>query len=366
MSTAINLNDIAPAMAIHPGEILLDELKNRNLNQKDFAALISYPKTQFNEVIKGKRNISADLALLIGKALNMDAEIWMNLQSQYELNLAKIELKNKKRIEAIGSWQMIESFIPIKYFKKEKLINGNMIDDLQKVKEIYQLDNLDQMPQRFSEPAFNFHYRKSEKLSVEQINLVAWSYLVQYKAEQKNVVEFDSRSKDDLINGLKPILLKNKKTVDQTEKLLSEFGIKLIIQENPDKCAVDGISFWNNGNPTIGLSLRHQRLDYFAFTLLHELGHVYLHLTSDNEAKFIDLETLGNDIKEEEANQFASEQLIDKQSWNDFLMDMRYFSDELIHSFAKRHHLNPAIVLGRYSHHTKKYAFKTKIDKSLK
>lgn len=365
MRTGTNINQLTPALAIHPGEILMDELNERGIKQKDFAAKIGYAQTQLNEVIRGKRNITADLALLIAKALDMQPETWMNLQTGYELDVAKIQAKTKAKLEAIDSWKMIESFVPVNYFKKEKIITGNTINDLIAVKQIYKVKHLEQFSQIIHQPAFESHFRKSEKLSVEKVNLVGWSYLVQHKAEEMTVPKFNSQSKDELINELKSIFRKNKKTLPQVEKLLAAYGIKLIVQKHPEKCAVDGISFWSNGNPAIGLSLRHHRIDNFAFTLLHELGHVYLHLTSDNQAQFIDLEKQNQDAKEKEANEFAGNYLIDKKAWDDFLLNIAKPNDDDFIDIAKRQKTHPAIVLGKYCHQFNAYGMRTKIDKTL-
>ncbi|MDZ4757332.1 MAG: HigA family addiction module antitoxin [Bacteroidota bacterium] len=363
MTTPININKLTPAIAIHPGEMLLDELNTRGIKQKDFAALIGMANTQLNEVIKGKRNITADFALLIGKALKMDALLWMNLQMNYDLNLAKINDKNKAKLEAIGTWQMVETMIPAAYFKKQGIISGDIANDLLRIKDIYQINYFDELPQKNSELS---HYRKSEKLSVDKINLAGWTHLVHYKASSIRVAEFDSRSKDSLIAKLKAVLVKNKNTVIEAARVLAEYGIKLQVLPHPEKCAVDGISFWSNGNPAIGLSVRHQRIDNFAFTLLHELGHVYLHLTSDNEAQFIDMENNVVNDKEKEADEFATEHLIDKANWKQFYIDHSDPNDDDFIAFAKRIQVHSAIVLGRYCHQIKKFNLRTKIDKGLR
>jgi HTH-type transcriptional regulator/antitoxin HigA len=108
---------LIPAIAIHPGEMLKDELDAINLSQKEFATLIGLPATQLNEIIKGKRGIYADLALLIEKVLKIDASVWLNMQMNYELNVAKINEKNKTRIEAINLWQMIKNLVPTTFLK---------------------------------------------------------------------------------------------------------------------------------------------------------------------------------------------------------------------------------------------------------
>lgn len=364
MGTNINSKQLTPAYAIHPGEMLADELKVRAIKQKDFATLIGMAPTQLNEIIKGKRAITADVALLIEKALNMDAVLWMNLQTNYELNVAKQQEKNKSRLEALDMWQMIKDMIPYNFLKKQGIIHGNPTEDIPRIKDVYGIVNIEQLPQKFSQLSLS-HFRKSDKLTVDKINLTGWTYLTHFKAEKLKVAAFDSRKQQELIVKLNQLFLRNKNTLSETEKLLALYGIKLIVLEHPDKCAVDGISFWSNGNPAIGLSLRHERLDYFAFTLFHELGHVYLHLTSDNEAQFIDMEHLENNPKEIEANEFASEQLINPDIWDEFCFRYKQPVDSEFIEFAIDNKLHPAILLGRYCHTKKKYNLRSTINRKL-
>lgn len=361
----MNINALVPAMAIHPGEMLLDELKSKKITQKDFAIQIGYQHSQLNEIIKGKRKITADLALLIEKSLEIDAEYWLNLQIQYDLNISKINEKNKSTINAIGIWNMIKNYIPNSFFKKENIITGDPIIDIPSIKKIYALSNIEELPSVVLEPSFEINYRKSENLIVDQINLSGWTHLVRYKASQINVEKFDSQLIEPLINELKQVFLKNNKTIKESEKVLFKYGIKFIHLTHPEHCAVDGISFWSKGNPAVGLTVRNKRIDNFAFTLMHELGHIFLHLTSDNEAQFIDLDNQESNIKEEEANTFAGDHLINQNDWEDFLQNVeRPFESDLIY-FAKKHGLHPAIVLGRYSHQSKNYKLKSSIEKVL-
>ena len=70
----------------HPGEILLEDfLKPRELSQVDAAAKMGISRNRVNELIQGKRGITADTALRLAKLLKTDAEIWMNLQAQHDL-----------------------------------------------------------------------------------------------------------------------------------------------------------------------------------------------------------------------------------------------------------------------------------------
>ena len=70
----------------HPGEMLLEEfLKPLGMTQSEAARQMAVPLNRLNELIRGKRGVTADTALRLAKLLKTDAEIWMNLQNQWDL-----------------------------------------------------------------------------------------------------------------------------------------------------------------------------------------------------------------------------------------------------------------------------------------
>lgn len=85
----IDIQNLVPETPTHPGEILADELEARNITQKDFAGQIGMQKSQLNEIIKGKRHINAELAILLEEALDVPAAYWLNAQQGYDLDLAR-------------------------------------------------------------------------------------------------------------------------------------------------------------------------------------------------------------------------------------------------------------------------------------
>ncbi len=74
---------------IHPGEILLDELKEMGVSGTELARQIGVPANRVSKIIAGKRSITADTALRLGKWFGMSASFWLNLQKNYELRLAE-------------------------------------------------------------------------------------------------------------------------------------------------------------------------------------------------------------------------------------------------------------------------------------
>ena len=85
---------------IHPGEILADELAELELSAAELARKINVPANRISQIISGKRTITADTALRLGKWFGTGPNIWLNLQQAYDLDLAKPQLaKDLKEIK---------------------------------------------------------------------------------------------------------------------------------------------------------------------------------------------------------------------------------------------------------------------------
>jgi addiction module HigA family antidote len=84
---------------IHPGEILMEEfLKPLGISQYKLAKDINVPARRINEIVHGKRSISADTALRLSRYFNLSERFWLNLQARYNLEMEKD--KYKGRIES--------------------------------------------------------------------------------------------------------------------------------------------------------------------------------------------------------------------------------------------------------------------------
>ena len=75
-----------PRNPFHPGEILLEEfLRPANITQTAFAEKVGWTRARLNELIKGKRGVTADAALDLAEALGTSPKLWLNLQATYDL-----------------------------------------------------------------------------------------------------------------------------------------------------------------------------------------------------------------------------------------------------------------------------------------
>ncbi len=98
MSTRQTANELIPHSATHPGVLIANELEVRDdINQKELADLLGVKTSFLNEIMKGKRPITADIALLLEKALEIPANFWLNFQAQYDLDVARIIENNRRK-----------------------------------------------------------------------------------------------------------------------------------------------------------------------------------------------------------------------------------------------------------------------------
>lgn len=90
--------------AIHPGEFLAEILTDLDLPQAAFARKIGVSAMRISHVIKGARPMTAELALLVGKALGQSPEYWLNLQAAYDLAKARSAIaRSLQKVEKIAA-----------------------------------------------------------------------------------------------------------------------------------------------------------------------------------------------------------------------------------------------------------------------
>ncbi len=95
-------NVMTPIIPTHPGELIKDELKARGLTQKQLSEMTGVKASVISETITGKRSVSLNMALSLEKALGIPADMWMNLQSQYNLDTAALaERRNQRETIAV-------------------------------------------------------------------------------------------------------------------------------------------------------------------------------------------------------------------------------------------------------------------------
>lgn len=138
---------------------------------------------------------------------------------------------------------------------------------------------------------------------------------------------------------------------------LREIGVAVVIEEHLARTKLDGAAMIaGNGKPVIGLTLRFDRLDNFWFTLMHELVHVWKHLSNPGEV-FLDrlMDKESTEAIEREANRFARDLLISRSAWKSAQVRQMPTKAGIL-AFASELRIHPAIVAGRIQKEQENFA----------
>ncbi|WP_179830377.1 ImmA/IrrE family metallo-endopeptidase [Variovorax sp. YR752] len=191
-------------------------------------------------------------------------------------------------------------------------------------------------------------------------SLTAWQARVLQKAaarDQWSSTKFCIEDmNEDFLRGLVSLSQFDdgpKRAVDK----LAGIGVSVVVEEHLAKTKLDGAAMVaSNGNPVIGLTLRFDRVDNFWFTLMHEVVHVWKHLSNPGEV-FLDrlMDKESTEAVEKEANRLARDLLISRAAWKS--ANVRQFPTKAgIVAFAQEQHVHPAIVAGRIQKEQENYA----------
>ncbi len=362
--TKFSFNQAVPFEATHVGEVIKDELAARNMKQSELSKLTGIQKSILNDVIKGKRSLTPEMALLLENALGISATFLMNIQTQYELDCAKKSERVVLQTKMLEIWNVLKEQVSTQFFRKVSIIKGNIIEDVNRIFEVFAVDNLDDFfGLKAQEMELPYYYRKSEKVTTNPADILSWKYYCYYLSRNDKSVlcMYDKDSADALTKELNKVFKENTDTAKRTGEVLNRYGIRFFIVKKVGQVPVDGMSFWIGDNPTIVVTERIASIDNFAFTTLHEVGHVYKHLIKDGKA-MINLFDEKKDSEESEADNFALNAVVPNADWKKFLSKTRdvvpYKIAPYIMSEAEKHEVNPQILFGRYKHDNGIYKIK--------
>ncbi len=338
------MNDRTPAEAFPPGEYLRDELDERGWTQTEFAQIIGRPVQVVNEIISAKRGVTPETAKALAAALGTSAQLWMNLETAYQLS------KADPPPERISREARLREKFPIRDMVKRGWIAHS--DDREELEErlrlYFHLQSLD-------DPIALPHAAKRSLPNTETTEPLspiqrAWLFRVKHIADAMHVVAYSEKKLRDALVQLEALTTEPEET-RHVAKTLSDCGVRFVIVEPVPGSKIDGVCFWVNRNssPVIGMTLRFDRNDNFWFVLRHEIEHV---LRKHGQTSMIidELDGDGGAVSEEErqANDAAQEFCVPRREMEDFVARVRpFFSEDKIVRFARRIRRHPGIVAGQ-------------------
>ena len=327
------------AEAFLPGEYILDFLDAKGWTQDDLAEVVGRSRTHINRLISGKTAINSGTANELADAFETSPELWMNLQTAFEL--AVVSKKNRE----ISRKAKLYSKVPIRELQKRGWIAKDVSLDLLEVCVCNFLDvsNIDE------EPVIHMATKKSTDYGSNETSHIVW-YKRTYKlAGCLTASRYDESKFPQLTEDLLK-LASDTADLSRIPSLLAQYGIRILFVEHLQKSKLDGAAFWlNEDSPVIALTLRLDRIDNFWHVLIHELIHIKHRdgvVLDDDLLSHCNDESLPN--CEKRANDEARQLLVPLEKMQSFIARHKplYYREKVI-QFAKARGVHPGIVVGQ-------------------
>jgi HTH-type transcriptional regulator / antitoxin HigA len=325
-----------------PGEAIKAELERRGWTQTDLATVLGTYQPNVNEIILGKRSITAEMAVALSAALGQSADYWMTLDAKHRLSLLDPNTEVERRAKLFN-------FAPVKEMEKRGWIRRT--DSLERMEK--ELCGFFNIPSLDAEIKIHANARKrfeTESLTPTQI---AWCMRGGKLASVLNVKKFT-------VDNFTAALPEIRKLADFPEKtkhlpkVFAEVGVRLVIVEPLTHSPIDGAAFWlADDAPVIMLSVRFDRIDCLWFTLAHECSHIRHRDSQSVDADLVG-ESSATDLEaiEARANKEAAALLIPADKLKSFIIRVKpFYSKQRIIQFAHRMQIHPGIVSGQLQFH---------------
>lgn len=332
-----------------PGEFLRDELEARGWTQTELAEIMGRPVRLINEIIAGKKAVTPETAIQLGDSLGTGPELWMNLESQYQLS------KVRSVDGLIARRARLYERFPVREMIKRGWIEGTKSIDVleQQFLAFFGIDAVD------AKVSFCHAAKKSEVDAPANILQLAWLFRARRCASE---IVTKSYSEDALRKALASLsaLLSEPEESRHVARILGDCGVRFVAVEPIPGSKIDGACFWlGKDQPVVALSLRLDRIDNFWFVLRHELEHVLRRHGQNGYILDQDLEgTAADQISEEEvvANAEAAAFCVAPGELSSFIARVSpFFKEERVVLFAQRLKVHPGLVVGQLQRHLGRY-----------
>lgn len=327
--------DSQPAVVLGPGARLQAELDARGWSQKDLAEIIDRPSQVINEIVRGTKQLTPETAIQLGQAFGMSPEFWLNLETKYRLRLAM----QRAGPDDVAVKRRIYELAPIAELTRRAWLpkTSSIAGLAQAVCSFLGIARLEDEPKV---PIARL--RHSETRTPESRSKIAWIRRAQGLVADTKVAAFDQKVFKAKVGKVFDLAVEPDGIL-KVPAFLAALGVRLVFVPHLPKTYLDGATYWDESGPVVVLTLRYDRLDYFWFTLGHEIVHV---LRRDKQG-IID-EDRREDPEELAADLQAANWIIDPTALELFLTTTSHRpARQQIEQFAATAGRHPSIVVGR-------------------
>ncbi len=341
--TTTSMASIAPATyrperVSPPGNTIRDILDDIDMSQAELARRMGRPPNKINQIIKGKKAITADTALELESVLGLPASFWMNREQNYQLALSQQnQLKEQEDACEVA-----------KEFPCAEMARHGWIEKkstwLEKYQELLLFFASAKLESLNSAVELAPSFRKGGRKAASQKALAAWLRKGVLEAQQIETAEFSREQTTENLEDFRQLTLKGAEALSvDLPKVASSQGIAVVFVPHLTGTYVGGAAYWHGDTPIVQLSYRWKRHDVLWFNFFHELGHILLHSRHET---FLDDFSKDQDHHETEANDFAANTLIPPDAWRKYCASGS-FTAATVRSLAQSVGISESIVVGR-------------------
>jgi HTH-type transcriptional regulator/antitoxin HigA len=323
-----------------PIEAIRFRMEQQNLSQRDLVPFIG-SRSKVSEVLSRKRPLTLSMIRALHSGLGIPAKVLLQERAPADLEPISVEWERFPLQEMVArGW--IEEKVTDLHDQAEEVLR-RFFAQLGPVREVAAFYRQTQ------------HIRSGRGMDGYALSAWAARILIRALKNSLNVAYNPGSVSLEFMRELARLSILDRGPL-LAQEYLAKHGIPLIIEPHLPRTYLDGAAITTgSGGPVVALTLRHDRIDNFWFSLMHELVHVAKHL-GQGTAQFLDDLDVGpeGDSCEGEADQLAGEALIPEEEWlRSPASHLR--SAEAAQDLARRLRIHPAIVAGRIRHHFKSY-----------
>ena len=341
MATATN--QYRPDYAIPPGWVLEERLAVQGLSQAKFAQRCGRSPKLISEIIAAKAPLEPETALQFEKVLGVDASIWLGIESEYQLHLAR----KAEAADAAASAEWLKAF-PVRelvrrgFFQKPE----SDADAVSKLLTFFRVGSVEAWTAKYA--LANVAYRHSPSFKSDKAALATWLRLGEREAEGQECADYNAgKFKRALreIRGLTQVPIDE--ALERACQISNQAGVALTAVKLLPRTALSGAAWWlSPRKAVIQLSARHRSDDHLWFSFFHEAAHILLH---SKKTVFVDGTNDKATALEAEADTWASNTLVPRDEWERFVATAPP-SQSAVLAFAEEQGIAPGIVVGMLQH----------------
>ncbi len=340
---ATQTNEFIPDYAVPPGWVLKDYLDSMDISQAEFARRCGRSAKLISEIMAGNAPIDPKTAIQFERVLNLDSSIWLGIEADYRLHLAR-EAEAQKSIEYV---EWAKTF-PVQELVKRKSITKptSSTDTVAKLLSFFGVASVSAWQAKYA--CANVAYRHSHSFDSNERALATWLRLGEIESDGVECADYNKARFNQALREIRQLTqTPPTESLEQANRLCKESGVILAFVRPLPKTALSGATWWSTPRKAvIQLSARHKRDDHLWFSLFHEAAHILLH-----SKKFVFIETDKKKMTDldAEADRWAANFLIPYRAWQRFI-GSRGFSEYDVCKFAEEQGIAPSIVVGRLQH----------------